>query len=338
MTDHCAPVDRCVARYLDYLRAERGLATHSLAAYERDLAVYVAYLGERDIPSPLDVVADDVTVFVAWLRSRTSRRGRPYASSTLARMLVTVRGFHRFLVDEGIAGDDPTRRVTGPRPPQRLPKALSTAQVSRLLESPGGDDPLALRDRALLELLYAAGLRISELTALDVDDLDPDERTVRCLGKGAKERIVPVGRLALRALEAWLVRGRPALRPGSAALFTNGRGGRLTRQGGWQIIKRHADAAGLSDAVSPHTLRHSFATHLLDGGADLRVVQELLGHADVGTTQIYTMVSRARLRDVYDRAHPRAKRSSDGAKQLPDHTTGRDADRRANANGSPHAG
>ena len=299
--------DRFATRYLDYLRAERGLSSHSLAAYERDLALYGAYLDERGIASPLSVGDADVSGFVAWLRERPTRRGRPYATSTIARALVTIRGFHRFLRDEGLTDRDPSRHVGGPRPPQRLPRALSTDQVVRLLAAPTGDDALALRDRAMLELLYAAGLRISELTALDVDDVDEQERTVRCVGKGHKERVLPVGRMALAAVGAWLVRGRPLLGPQSPALFTNGRGGRLSRQGGWQIIKRHADAAGLAAEVSPHTLRHSFATHLLDGGADLRVVQELLGHADVGTTQVYTMVSRTRLHDVYQRAHPRAR-------------------------------
>ena len=302
---------RLGVRYLDYLSAERGLSSHSLSAYRRDLRLYATYLDEHGIDSPLTVADEDVTTFVAWLRSRRGRGGKPYAPSTLARIMVTVRGFHRFLSDEGLAAGDPTREVTGPRPPRSLPKALSSDQVLRLLAAPVGDDPLALRDRALLELLYAAGLRITELISLDVDDVDAQERTVRCLGKRDKERIVPVGRMALGALEAWLVRGRPTLGPHDPALFVNGQGGRLSRQGGWQIIKRHADRAGLAESVSPHTLRHSFATHLLDGGADVRVVQELLGHASVNTTQVYTLVSRTRLQEVYDRAHPRAKRQVD---------------------------
>jgi integrase/recombinase XerD len=307
-----AEAQRLAGRYLDYLSAERGLSSHSLSAYRRDLALYTTYLEEHGIDSPLAVADDDVTAFVAWLRSRRVRGGKAYASSTVARILVTVRGLHRFLRDEGLVAGDPTREVTGPRPPRNLPKALSTEQVLRLLAAPRGDTALALRDRALLEMLYAAGLRITELISLDVDDVDRDDRTVRCVGKRDRERIVPVGRMALGALEAWLVRGRPTLRPDGSALFTNGRGGRLSRQGGWRIIKRHADVAGLADSVSPHTLRHSFATHLLDGGADVRVVQELLGHASVNTTQIYTLVSRTRMREVYDRAHPRAKRRVDG--------------------------
>ena len=185
-------------------------------------------------------------------------------------------------------------------------------QVEALLNAPVGDEPVALRDRALLEILYAAGLRISELVDLDVDDIDLAARTVRCIGKGDKERIVPMGRVAKKAVEAWLVRGRPPFRPTSPAFLVNRRGGRLTRQGGWKILKKHAEAAGLTDAVSPHTLRHSFATHLLDNGADVRVVQELLGHASVNTTQVYTLVSRTRLRAVYEKAHPRAVSEQEG--------------------------
>ena len=303
-----AEVARLTARYLDYLSAERGLSRHSLVAYRRDLDLYGAYLTEQGMVSPVGVAGDDVSGFVRWLRERPGRGGRPYAASTIARALVTVRGLHRFLQDEGLAAADPARDVSGPRPPRNLPKALSTTQVERLLAAPTGDGPLALRDRAMLELLYASGLRITELISLDVDDLDTGDETVRCTGKRSKERIVPVGRSALRALEAWLVRGRPVLQPSSPALFVNGRGGRLSRQGGWQIIKRHARDADLADSVSPHTLRHSFATHLLDGGADVRIVQELLGHASVNTTQIYTLVSRTRLQEVYRLAHPRAKR------------------------------
>ena len=293
-------------RYLDYLAVERGLSPHSLAAYRRDLRLYAAFLADAGIGGPLDASPDDLAGFVAWVRQRRTEQGRPFAPSTVARTLVTARGFHRFLLRERLAADDPSRDLAGPRPRRPLPKALTTAQTEALLAAPTGDDPVGLRDRALLEVLYAAGLRISELVELDVDDVDLVERTVRCVGKGAKERVVPLGRMAQRALDAWLVRGRPACTPRGPALFVNRRGGRLTRQGGWKIIKKHADAAGLSAGVSPHTLRHSFATHLLDNGADVRVVQELLGHASVNTTQIYTFVSRARLRSVYEQAHPRA--------------------------------
>lgn len=293
-------------RYLDYLAVERGLSPHSLAAYRRDLAVYGRFLEGVALDGPLAATAADLAAFVGWVREQRSDSGRAYASSTVARTLVAVRGLHRFLVREGLADDDPSTEVTGPRPRRPLPKALSQAQTEALLAAPVGDEPTALRDRALLEVLYAAGLRISELVELDVDDVDLTDRTVRCVGKGDKERIVPLGRIAQRAVEAWLVRGRPALTPDGPALLCNRRGGRLTRQGGWKIIKKHAEAVGLADSVSPHTLRHSFATHLLDNGADVRVVQELLGHASVNTTQVYTLVSRTRLRAVYEQAHPRA--------------------------------
>jgi integrase/recombinase XerD len=232
--------------------------------------------------------------------------GQPFAAATVARTLVAVRGLHRFLVREGLTGVDPSVEVTGPRLPRPLPKALPLEAVERLLAAPVGDDPPALRDRAMLEVLYGAGLRISELVDLDVDDVELESGSVRAFGKGRRERIVPLGRPARRAVEAWLVRGRPGLTPEGPAMFVNLRGGRLTRQGAWKVVRRHGEAAELADDVSPHTLRHSYATHLLDGGADVRIVQELLGHASVNTTQIYTMVSRARLREVYERAHPRA--------------------------------
>jgi integrase/recombinase XerD len=293
-------------RYLDFLAVERGLSHHSLAAYRRDLALYGRFLDQVGIANPLDSAPEDLAAFVAWIREQRTAHDRPYAASTVARTLVAVRGFHKFLVREGMTAHDPSSDVTGPRPSRPLPKALTMPQTEALLAAPVGDDPVALRDRALLEVLYAAGLRISELVDLDVDDIDLAARTVRCLGKGDKERVVPVGRVAQKAVESWLVRGRPTFSPRSSALLLNRRGGRLTRQGGWKILKKHAEAAGLSDAVSPHTLRHSFATHLLDNGADVRVVQELLGHASVNTTQVYTLVSRTRLRAVYEQAHPRA--------------------------------
>ncbi len=293
-------------RYLDFLAVERGLSPHSLAAYRRDLGLYDRFLEQAGIDGPLESAREDLAAFVAWIRDQRTPQDKPYAPSTVARTLVAVRGLHKFLVREGLTASDPSTEVAGPRPRRALPKALTMPQTEALLAAPVGDDAIALRDRALLEILYAAGLRISELVDLDVDDVDLAARTVRCVGKGDKERIVPMGRVAQRVVEAWLVRGRPALRPTGPALLVNRRGGRLTRQGGWKILKKHAEAAGLGDAVSPHTLRHSFATHLLDNGADVRVVQELLGHASVNTTQVYTLVSRTRLRAVYEQAHPRA--------------------------------
>lgn len=294
--------------FLDHLRVERGLARNTLAAYRRDLALYGRYLDEVGITDPTEAEEEDVEFFVAWLGRQHSSTGRPYARSSIARVVVAVRGLHRFLAREGRTAEDVAAAVETPRPDRTLPKALSVEQVERLLDAVGGDGPLRLRDRALLELLYAAGLRISELVGLDVDDVDLVDRTVRVTGKGSKQRVVPFGEAAAGSIDAWFVRGRPGLGPASHAAFVNRRGRRLTRQGAWKIVKAYAHRAGLDADVSPHTLRHSFATHLLDGGADVRAVQELLGHANVSTTQIYTQVSRRRLREVFDRAHPRATR------------------------------
>lgn len=297
-----------VGQYLDHLRAERGLAENTVAAYRRDLALYIAFLDEVGIADPRESLKEDLEAFPAWLRERTLENGRAYASASVARIVVAVRGLHRFLAREGLTATDVGARLAAPRADRSLPKALSIQQVEALMSAPLGDEALSRRDRALLELLYGAGLRISELVGLDVDDLDQVDRLVLVRGKGDKERLVPFGEVAAAALDSWIVQGRPATTPTGPAAFTNARGGRLTRQGAWKLVKRHADRVGLGDQVSPHTLRHSFATHLLDGGADVRAVQELLGHASVTTTQIYTLVSRSALRDAYEQAHPRARR------------------------------
>src|SRR5581483_3397080 len=248
-----------------------------------------------------------------------------WSSASIARMLVAVRSFHRFCVDEGLLPADPTEAVQGPKVPAGIPKALTEAEVEAVLGSIVGDTPTALRDRAILELLYASGARISELVGLDRADLDLEHGAMRVFGKGAKERVVPVGRAALAAAQDYLARGRPHLeRPRARrtdALFLNVRGGRLTRQGCWNIVRKAAERVAMSDRMSPHVLRHSCATHLLDHGADLRVVQELLGHASLSTTQIYTKVSPERLRAVYDQAHPRARlaaRERSGATRQPE--------------------
>ncbi|MFU8839849.1 MAG: site-specific tyrosine recombinase XerD [Nitriliruptoraceae bacterium] len=302
-----APPLAHVDGYLAHLAVERGLADNTLRAYARDLALYARYLASVGIADPTEVATEDLEAYVAWLRARRSATGQPYAPSSLARAVVAVRGFHRFLLHDQLTDRDPAAVVTTPRAGRALPKALSQAEVERLLAAPVGDAPLALRDRAMLELLYGAGLRISELVGLDVDDLDRGEQLVAVRGKGDRDRLVPYGEPAAEALDGWLVRGRPRLAPRVPAVFLNARGGRLTRQGAWKLITGHAARVGLADRVSPHTLRHSFATHLLDGGADVRAVQELLGHASVTTTQIYTLVSRAALQEVYRRAHPRAE-------------------------------
>ncbi len=290
--------------YLRHVTIERGLSEHTVAAYRRDLAGYVAWLAERGIADTAAVTGPIVAEFAA---ERASAEPAPAATS-LARLQSSVRGLHRFLVREGIDTDDPTGRLRPPKPPRRLPKALTIAQVETLLNAPSPEEPLGIRDRALLELLYATGARVSEAITLDVDDLTHGD-ILRLRGKGDKERIVPIGSYARTAVDAYLTRVRPALAArGSATprLFLGARGAPLSRQSAWLVIRAAAERAHLSENVSPHTLRHSFATHLLQGGADVRVVQELLGHASVATTQIYTHVTVDALRDVYATSHPRA--------------------------------
>jgi integrase/recombinase XerD len=296
---------------------ERGLAVHTLEAYQRDLQRYAATLARRGRTEIESVSTQDVADYLAGLREGDAEHP-PLAASSAGRAVVAVRGLHAFAVTEGLAPDDPARLVRPPVPPRRLPRAISVPEVERLLDAASGS-AAALRDRALLELLYGTGARISEAVGLDVDDLDlaGEARSasvpgaIRLSGKGGKQRVVPVGSYARTAIEAYLIRARPALAgaarrgPASAALFLNARGGRLTRQGAWGALRAASGRAGLAE-VSPHTLRHSFATHLLDGGADVRVVQELLGHASVTTTQVYTLVTVDKLREVYAAAHPRA--------------------------------
>lgn len=295
--------------FLDHLAVERGLAAHTLAAYRRDLERYRAFLTSRDVRDLGDVTPADVRDYVIQVREGTDGRP-PLAASSTARMVAAVHGWHRFAALEGWAPTDPAAGVKPPARPRRLPKALSVDQVGALLDAAGvGEGAVPLRDRALLELLYSTGARISEVVGLDVDDLDLDVGQVLLRGKGSKERVVPVGSFAREAVQAYLVRARPELAShgrGTPALFLNTLGRRLSRQSGWAVLRQAADRAGLTTPVSPHTLRHSFATHLLAGGADVRVVQELLGHASVTTTQIYTHVAPETLREVYVAAHPRA--------------------------------
>ena len=293
--------------YLDHLAVERGLAGNTIAAYRRDLARYQAHLAARDIRDLSDVTEQDIAGFLRNLRQDLS-----VASS--ARAVSAVRGLHRFAAREALVVDDASRDVHPPAPPRRLPRALGVDEVRRLLEAAGiGDDAIALRDVALLEFLYGTGARVSEAVGCAVDDLDLSQQSVRLRGKGGKSRVVPVGGYARAAVEAYLVRARPALlqKGGSLRrghlLFRNARGGPLTRQGAWLVLRAAADRAGLRADLSPHVLRHSFATHLLDGGADVRVVQELLGHASVTTTQVYTLVTVEKLREVYATSHPRAR-------------------------------
>jgi len=296
-----------VEEYLSWLAVERGRSANTLTSYRRDLRAYAAYLDEAGLQ--LGGVTDaDVQRYVGHLRSRA------LAPASVARAMVAVRSLHRFCLDEGRCTADPAADVETPRVPQGLPKALSEAEVESLIDAVTTNDAAGRRDRALLELLYGTGMRISELVGLGLSDLDPETGLVRVMGKGAKERVIPVGRLARRAVLDWLdPAGRAELVPerwrrrsDADALFLNIRGGRLSRQGAWGIVGHHGDRVGLSGRLSPHVLRHSCATHMLDHGADIRSVQELLGHASISTTQVYTMVSPERLLAAYDAAHPRA--------------------------------
>jgi len=304
---------RAVRTYLDHLLVERGLATNTLTSYRRDLRRYLQFLAESGIDG-LDRVSEGVvSSFLVRLREGDADHP-PLSSTSAARTLVAVRGFHKFAVSDGLATVDPASAVKPPSPAKRLPKALPLSEVEAILEAAGAaGTTLALRDRALLEVLYGTGARISEAVGLDVDDLDQVDGTVLLRGKGSKERLVPVGSYAREAVAAYLVRARPELVSVSTAastggaLFLNARGGRLSRQSAWAVLVKAAERAGVTRDVSPHTLRHSFATHLLDGGADVRVVQELLGHASVTTTQVYTLVTVDNLREVFATAHPRAR-------------------------------
>jgi integrase/recombinase XerD len=297
-----------IDEFLTWLAVERGRSTNTLDAYRRDLRLYNGWLVARH--TPLEAVTEaDIAAFVGHLRSQGK------APSSVKRTTVAVRSLHRFLSDEGMTRVDAGARVETPRVPASLPKALTEDEVFALIESVAGDEPVDLRDRAMLEVLYGTGIRISELVGLSLADVDLDGALLRAFGKGAKERIVPLGRPARQALAEWFDRGRPALEPerwprrGDAeAVFLNTRGGRLSRAGAWLAVKKHGDRVGLGERLSPHVLRHSCATHLIDRGADIRAVQELLGHVSISTTQVYTKVTTERLWRVYDSAHPRANK------------------------------
>jgi integrase/recombinase XerD len=302
--------------FLAYLELERGLSRNTLEAYRADLLQLGAFLRRRGVRA-LDASHGDLAAFLSELASGTAERPA-VAPATLQRKAACLRSFYRHLRREGLLEHDPTAELRGPPRLQRLPSVLTREEVALLLRQPAGSQPLALRDRALLEVMYACGLRASEATALALGDVDLDEGLLRARGKGSKERIVPVGRVAVAALRVWCERGRPPLLTGNGAhppraadpttLFLNHRGRPLTRQGLYKIVQGHARRAGLAERMSPHTLRHTFATHLLAGGCDLRSLQDMLGHADLATTQIYTHLSAERLKDVYFAAHPRAQR------------------------------
>jgi integrase/recombinase XerD len=298
--------EHLVLDFLAYLEFERGLSRNTLEAYRGDLLQFGRFLERRDL-SALEASAADVGDFLTSLATGDAEH-RPASPATIHRKSACLRSFYRHLRREGLLESDPTATLSAPRRNRKLPQVLTRGEIERLLSQPRGTDPPALRDRALLELMYACGLRASEAIGLELGDVDLDDRLLRARGKGSKERIVPMGQAASRALRIYLERGRPALVKDSPVthLFVNFRGGPLTRQGLYKIVRRHATTAGLEDRMSPHTLRHTFATHLLAGGCDLRSVQEMLGHADVSTTQLYTHLSSERLKDVYFRAHPRA--------------------------------
>ncbi|HEV7956428.1 MAG: tyrosine recombinase XerD [Microbacteriaceae bacterium] len=297
---------RAVDHYLRHVAIERGLSANTVAAYRRDLSAYLALLEARGVASPEAISEADVSAFAQQLRSKP--QGALTASS-VARMLSSVRGFHRFLLEEEVVPADVAADAKPPKLASRLPKAITIEQMAAVLDATIGEDTLSLRDKALLELLYATGARISEAVDLNVDDVIEGD-VVRLLGKGNKQRIVPLGSYARAAVDAYLVRARPALSARGAAtpaLFLGARGHRVSRQNAWLIIRARAAQAKLGVEISPHTFRHSFATHLLAGGADVRVVQELLGHSSVATTQLYTQVTADTLRDMYTTAHPRAR-------------------------------
>lgn len=296
-----------VQEFLDYLLVEKGYSNNTIVAYRNDLVQLVGYLvQERQMEEAPDWRKVDRDIIIGYI---LHLREREYASSTVARKIAAVKSFFHFLFQTGFQADDPTATLDSPRVKKRLPRPVSPEDIERLLTTPEGESPKALRDRALLELLYATGMRVTELISLDLGSVDMDTGTVRCYGKGAKERLMPIHSRAVKALRLYLEKGRPGfLRDDEErALFLNPRGRRLTRQGLWLIVKQYAERAGLSELITPHTLRHSFATHMLNRGANLRNVQHLLGHASLATTQVYTHVSKEGVRKVYDAAHPRAK-------------------------------
>lgn len=316
MTDNTAIPDvlqHHVTTYLNHLTIERGLSDNTLAAYCRDLQRYLHYLAQERVDDVTTITAHHVAGFLQALSSGSHNMGK-LAQSSVNRVFIAARGWHRFMFLENTTPTNPAAEIKPPKTGQQLPDGLSIDEVTRLLNTPPIDTAQGLRDRAMMELLYATGARITEAIDLDVDDIvhldDGDTTVVRLFGKGSKERIVPLGSYAKRAVDAYLVRGRPEHATGgrgSPALFLNRFGGRLSRQTGWNVLKQAAKDAEITAEISPHTLRHSFATHLLQGGADVRVVQELLGHASVTTTQIYTQVTADTLREVFAYAHPRAQ-------------------------------
>ena len=287
---------------MNYLAVEKGLSKNTLESYRRDLEKFIAFVSKHQISKPEEVDRDALNLFIADLKIK----GR--ATSTISRGIASIRSFFNFLLQEGLIDTNPTLELESPKLEKKLPRVLTTGEIDRLLAQPLAGDNNGLRDKAMLELLYASGIRVSELVSLNISDFDPRVGFLRCSGKGMKERIVPIGTLAINSVNEYVIRSRPRLLKtnGETALFVNQHGNRLTRQGFWKILKKYARKTDIPGEITPHTLRHSFATHLLENGADLRSVQEMLGHSDISTTQIYTQITRRKIREVYDQTHPRA--------------------------------
>ena len=295
-------MQRQINNYMNYLAVEKGLSKNTLESYRRDLEKFIAFVSKHQISKPEEVDRDALNLFIADLKIK----GR--ATSTISRGIASIRSFFNFLLQEGLIDTNPTLELESPKLEKKLPRVLTTDEIDRLLAQPLAGDNNGLRDKAMLELLYATGIRVSELVSLNISDFDPRVGFLRCSGKGMKERIVPIGTLAINSVNEYVIRSRPRLLKTNieTALFVNQHGNRLTRQGFWKILKKYARKTNIQGEITPHTLRHSFATHLLENGADLRSVQEMLGHSDISTTQIYTQITRRKIREVYDQTHPRA--------------------------------
>jgi integrase/recombinase XerD len=295
-------MDMLIDQFIHYLAVEKGLSANTLESYQRDLVAYISYLQKQGIPQ----IEDSTRAHIVGYLLSLQEKGR--ATATLSRNMASIRAFYQFLVRDRYLDKDPSLHLETPKIEKRLPKVLSIAEVERLLDSPRTDQPAGIRDKAMLELLYATGIRVSELVQLSIADVNLEMGFLTCMGKGSKERMIPLGSVAVEIVRQYINLGRPRLlkEANETALFLNHQGKRITRQGFWKIIKRYAGQANIRAEITPHTLRHSFATHLLENGADLRSVQEMLGHADISTTQIYTHVTRTRIKDVYAKTHPRA--------------------------------
>ncbi len=288
--------------YTNYLAVEKGLSKNTLESYRRDLNKFIAFLNKREVVNPEIVDREDINLFLAELKVNKS------ATSTISRTIASIRSFFNFLMEEGFIETNPALDLESPKIEKKLPRVLTTSEIDRLLGQPRPGDHKGLRDKAMLELLYASGIRVSELIDLNLSDFDPRVGYLRCRGKGQKERIVPIGSVAINSVNEYMSKARSMLckNNGEIALFVNQHGNRMTRQGFWKILKKYAFKSNIDGEITPHTIRHSFATHLLENGADLRSVQEMLGHSDIATTQVYTQITRKKIREVYDKAHPRA--------------------------------